>query len=210
MFKRAFAASALALAAASTAHANVLLTESFDNVAGLSGSGWVLFNLSSPIGTTNWFQGDSNIFASQAGAPSAYIAANFNNAAVGGTISNLLLSPVFSTVLPGTVSFFAKADIFAPYSDTITYGISSGTGFVAPTSVTLSGDWTQYTFGFAAGGAGSSARFAISYNGPADTSNYIGIDTVAVTAVPEPAAVLMLACGLAGLGLLRRRAGARG
>lgn len=208
MFKQAIAASALALVATTAttdAQAVALLTEGFDNVAGLSMNGWVLTNQSTPIGSTNWFQGDSTIFVSQAGADSSYIAANYNNAAEGGTLNNLLLSPVFSTAQPGQVSFFARAEIFQPFSDQISYGLNTGGSVATPTTVTLTGGWTQYSLNFAGAGAGSTARFAIGYTGVADTSNYIGIDSVAVTAVPEPAAALLLASGITGLWLLRRR-----
>ena len=68
------------LMAAASVQASPLLVEDFDNVAGLTGFGWTLTNNSSTPGLTGWFQGDQQIFASQAGAPEAYIAANFNNA----------------------------------------------------------------------------------------------------------------------------------
>jgi hypothetical protein len=51
-----------------------------------------------------------------------------------------------------------------------------------------------------------SGRFAFRYAGPADTLNYVGLDTVSVvTAVPEPASWMMLALGLGLLTLLRRQ-----
>ena len=45
-----------------------------------------------PIGSTSWYQGDVSIFTSQAGPADSYIAANFNNAAAGGTIADWLIS----------------------------------------------------------------------------------------------------------------------
>jgi hypothetical protein len=205
MFNRAIVASAIGFASLS-AQAVTLLTESFDNVAGLSASGWSIVNNSSPLGSTDWYQGDSTIFTAQSGSAEAYVAANFNSAAAGGTINDLLITPAFSTAASGTVTFWAKADIQPGFSDQIVYGIYSSGAFVAPTTVTLSGTWTLYTINFAAAGAGSNTRFAIDYTGLADTSNYIGVDTVTVTAVPEPTAALMLAAGLAGLAVARRRA----
>jgi hypothetical protein len=41
----------------------------FDNISTLAGSGWTLVNNSSPAGLTGWFQGNSGVFNSQAGAP---------------------------------------------------------------------------------------------------------------------------------------------
>jgi hypothetical protein len=45
----------------------------------------------------------------------------------------------------------------------------------------------------------------LSYVGAADSSNYIGIDTVTVTAVPEPSTWLLMGLGLAGVAAVRRR-----
>src|ERR1700690_2848835 len=70
------------------------VVENFDDINTLAGSGWVMTNNSSPIGTTGWFQGNTAVFDAQAGPPDAYIAANFNNAAFGGNISNWLMTPV--------------------------------------------------------------------------------------------------------------------
>ena len=52
-------------------------------------------------------------------------------------------------------------------------------------------------------------RFGFEYFGPSDSSNYLGIDTVTVTAVPEPGTYLLMGLGLAALGALRSRKAAR-
>jgi len=45
-------------------------------------TGWASQNLSGPtIGSTGWFQGNTTVFNAYNGAPTSYIAANFNNVA---------------------------------------------------------------------------------------------------------------------------------
>src|SRR4051812_30207468 len=84
----------------------VLVNENFNNIATLSD--WVLFNSSVPAGQS-WFQGNSGVFSSQAGAPDAYIAANYLSAANGsGTIDNWLITPVFSLSGAAQLSFFPR------------------------------------------------------------------------------------------------------
>ena len=209
--RRAAAAVAL-FAAASAAHAQFVINEGFDNVASLTSRGWVVTNASSPLGSTGWFQGDQTIFTSQAGAPQAYIAANFNNAAAGGTLANWLISPTFSTQDAGFVSFHARADILPEFMDQLAWGFSKGGSSFADFTLgaphTIGGAWTQFQINFAAQGAGSTGRFAIVYTGPGDLANYVGVDTFAV-AVPEPETWALMLAGLAGLGVLKRRRATR-
>ena len=64
-------------------------------------------------------------------------------------------------------------------------------------------EWQQITASLDVNGSG---RFAFRYVGPADTLNYVGLDTVSVvTAVPEPGAWAMMALGFGLLGLARRQ-----
>lgn len=212
MLKRVLMASVITIAAAS-AHAQVVLVQ--ENFATGVPAGWVTTNQSTPGGVTGWYQGDVSQFAAQAGAADSYVAANYNNAPQGGTINNWLITSAFSTELSGTVSFWARAAFFDGTSDHIAYGLngsgSSDTGtFSLGSAVTLStSDWTQYTLNFTGTGAATTSRFAINYSGPADLSNYIGIDTLKVTAVPEPSTWLMLSVGMVGLIATRRRLTAR-
>jgi len=212
--KPALLASALALAG--TAHAATVFSEGFDDVFGLADNGWVLTNNSSPanntVDGTGWFQGsaDNGIFDAQAGA--GYAAANYNNAAAGGTIDNWLITPTFSTALAGTVTVWLRGDILDGFTDTARFGFSQGSSdiasFVTGSAVTATGTWTEYSFAYAAGGAGSTARFAIEYTGDADSANFIGVDTLTITAVPEPATWALFALGAAGV-VARRRSSAR-
>ena len=87
-----------------------LLNEPFDDITTLPGSGWVEINNSTTGGTTGWFQGNTGVFASQAGATDSYIAANFNNAGFGGNISNWLLLPVLTLNNGDILSFYTRTE----------------------------------------------------------------------------------------------------
>lgn len=213
MSLRRAAAAVVLFAAATAAHAQFVINEGFNNVATLAGSGWILANASAPLGSTpGWYQGDQTIFTSQAGAPQAYIAANYNNAAPGGTLANWLISPTFSTQDPGRVSFWVRADVLPEFADQLAWGFSKGGSSFADFAIgathTIGADWAQVNINFAAQGVGSTGRFAIVYTGPADMANYVGVDTFAV-AVPEPETWALMLAGLAGLGVLKRRRAVR-
>lgn len=211
-FTRPLLALAASLAVAGAAHAATLVDEGFDDISTLAGNGWVMTNLSTAGGTTGWFQGSSFQFAPVDGGADSFIAANYNNAPAGGMIDNWLISPTFSTATATTVSFWAQGAPDAGYADLFKFGVSTGSSatgdFVTGAAVTATqGAWTQYTFSVAAHGAGSVGRFAIEYTGPADSSDYLGIDrvTVASAPVPEPATNAMFGLGLLGLFAAARR-----
>jgi hypothetical protein len=206
----------LALAISGTmlsAQAGVVLTEGFDDISTLTTSGWVLTNASTPVGSTSLFQGNSDAFTSQAGAANSYIAANFNSTTPGGAVNDWLITPTFSALYGATVTFWLRGAADAGYLDQISFGFSNGsaalTSFVLGSLVTATDTWTQVTATLAAGSG--SARFAINYAGPESLADYIGIDSLTITAneatgdVPEPASLAILAAGLIGMGAARRR-----
>ena len=155
MSLRRAAAAVVLFAAATAAHAQFVINEGFNNVATLAGSGWILANASAPLGTTpGWYQGDQTIFTSQAGAPQAYLAANYNNAAAGGTLANWLISPTFSTQDAGAVSFYVRADVVPGLQRHARLGLQQGRlelRRLRPRADHVIGaDWTQVHVSFAA------------------------------------------------------------
>jgi len=188
-----------------------VLNEGFDNVGALSG--WALVNNSIPVGNA-WFQGNPDIFPAQAGAPDAYAAANFLSAANGsGSVDNWLITPVLDLSGTTVLSFYTRHDGLPGFDDLLEVRFAPGTGTDAADFSTLlktiggtagyPTDWEQVMATVTNTGSG---RFAFRYAGPADTLNYVGLDTVSVvTAVPEPASWMMLALGLGLLTLLRRQ-----
>jgi hypothetical protein len=193
----AAAASTLSLAALGATAARAagvdVLAEGFDNVGALSG--WAQVNNSVPVGTA-WFQGNPDVFPSQAGAPNAYAAASFLSAANGsGNVDNWLITPVLDLSGTTTLSFQTRHDAQPGFDDLREVRFAPGTGTDAADFTalltTVGGsagyptDWQQYMATVTSNGSG---RFAFRYVGPADTLNYVGLDTVSVvTAVPEPA-----------------------
>ena len=200
-----------ALAFASATHAaTTLLTEGFDNdTPTLAGKGWVITNLSSPVGSTTWFEpGEGAQVPVYQG--SSYMAANWLSSGDGGTVDNWLISPTFSTANSGYVTFYLTGANEAGFVDTLKFGFSGGSSttsdFTMGSLVTAPEGWTAYTFAYAAAGAGSVGRFAIEYTGDSATLDYVGVDSLSINAVPEPATWAMFALGAAALVARRRSA----
>ena len=179
------------------------LNEGFDDITTLPGAGWAFQNNSSPLGLTDWFQGNDTVFPAQAGAPTAYIGANFNNTSGVGTISNWGITPEIDLSAIDTLTFYTRTATGSIFPDRLqvrysTNGASTNVGTLAtdvgdftnlaldinPT-LTVGGYpevWTQYTLTSAQINATGTGRIAFRYfvtgGGPTgDNSNYIGIDT---------------------------------
>ncbi len=187
------------------ASAQTLIQEGFDNISTLAGAGWTMSNKSNPVGTSAWFQGNINAMSSQAGAPTSYIAANFNNTAGAGTISNWLVVPN-KNLKNGDVIKFWTATPGNEFPDNLEVRLSTGTTPTMPTDDSSTGSfstllleidpelagtypttWTEYTLtlsGLPAEGtdANIAFRYYVPDGGPSGTySNYIGIDTFSIT-----------------------------
>ena len=210
----ATAACALAVLALPAAQAagTVILNQNFDNVGALGS--WVMTNNSVPAGQS-WFQGNAGIFGAQAGAADAYIGANYLSAAQGsGTIDNWLITPLLTFGGATHLSFYTRSQSVPGFDDMLEVRFSPGAGTATSGFSTLlttiggqsayPGSWQQFCADLALSGSG---RFAFRYLGDAVTSNYIGIDSILVSAMPEPSAWLMLGVGLGVLSLLRRQFG---
>jgi len=228
-----------AIAVVGSLHAGVqgvqaatILSEGFDNVGALAG--WVQTNNSTPPTTTGWFQGNTGIFPAHAGAANSYIAANFLNAADGGTISNWLILPQMTLTNGDTLSFWARTESAAQFPDRLEVrfsanGASTNVGttdasvgdfttlmLVINGPLLLGGfpeNWAHFVLTMSGLGSPTSGRFAFRYNVP-DTSvnaDYIGIDSVVVDSsvntvpVPEPGTLTLLGAALAGLATRGRR-----
>ncbi|MEX2114287.1 MAG: choice-of-anchor J domain-containing protein [Pirellulales bacterium] len=204
------------------------LSEGFDDVSTLPGDGWLQINNSAPLGDTDWFQGNTGIFPAQAGPEDSYIAANFVNAQDGGDISNWLILPELLLDNATQLSFYTRTEIESIFPDRLevrlsTAGASTDVGTTASTVGDFStllltvnptldpfgypSEWTQFTVLLSSLPGPTSGRLAFRYFVP-DTlefGNYIGIDTVAVTPVPEPSCLALATCAMAWLLVSRRR-----
>jgi hypothetical protein len=205
------------------------LSEGFDDITTLAGSGWVLQNNSAPPGSTSWFQGNATVFAAHSGATNSYIGANFNNTTGTNTISNWLIAPTRVWQDGDVVSFYTRTVNSPAFPDRLElrWSGNGSSAFVGTTNVSV-GDfttllltvnpnlttggypntWTQFSTTITGLGGPVSGRMAFRYfvtdGGPSgNNSDYIGIDTVEVVPVPEPATMAGLALGAAAL--IRRR-----
>jgi len=184
---------------------NLLINEGFEDISTLVGNGWVFQNNSNPIGSLDYFQGNSAVFPAYDGNLTDYIAVNFNSTGTSGpnTISNWLISPEIQIKDGDVLSFYTRTTIGSSWPDRLqvrlsTSGASTDVGgdenSVGDFTILLEDInpayivggypdvWTQIEIPIS-GIGNQSGRFALRYfvedGGPVGTnSNYIGIDRV--------------------------------
>ena len=213
---RSLALAATLAAGAASAQAVTLLEEGFEDVASLQTQGWGFVNGSSvPLGP-GFGQGDAAKFAAQAGTPDSFAFSGFAiNDAPDGEIYAALVTPELDLSKDTELTFWTRTVAGSTFPDRLSVGMfaSDGSGGELLTinlSLLKTGypsQWKAYSVALGGLGTGVTGSFYFEYFiGDATVAgNYIGIDTVTVTAVPEPGTWLMLGLGLAGLGALARR-----
>lgn len=84
-------------------------TEDFDDITALPTLGWEELNMSNPVGTTNYFQGNGAVFPAYSGLDSnSYLGTNYNNTAGTGTISNWMMSPTLTFNNGDSIIFYTR------------------------------------------------------------------------------------------------------
>ncbi|RFP11480.1 PEP-CTERM sorting domain-containing protein [Duganella sp. BJB475] len=217
----------LAMALSAGAASANALSENFD---GGVPSGWTVVNNSNPLGDAAWFQGNPMAFNAQQGAPNSYIGAAWTSGKDVSAISNWLILPTSTYHNGDTLSFYTRTVESSPFPDRLEVRFSNvggvNVGGAADSvgsfsSLLLSVNpgqdtgvypdaWTKYSVTLNGLSGATNGAFAFHYSlddgGPNGTrSNLIGIDTVSITAVPEPSTYLMLGAGLGLVGLARKR-----
>ncbi len=211
----------VASVATCSAFASPLLSEGFNDISTLGASGWVMTNNSGAVGSTNWFQGDEAQFHAAAGTSNSYIAANLNNAVYGGSISNWLITPEVAMANGEQLSFSLRllgegaVDTVQVYYSTA--GASSNVGSTATStgdfqllgtySASADTGWTNNALTLSGLSGATTGRYAFRYlvDNTASNGDYIGIDSVNISAVPEPTSALMLLLGLGVVAFSRKK-----
>ncbi len=119
------------------------LAEGFEDITTLPGNGWVMINNSSPVGFTSWYQGIASLFPAHDGPPDSYIAADFENTDLIGTISNWLITPVVTLRNGDTLTFWTRS-IGSSFPDRLEVRMSTaGASTNVGNSATSVGDFTH-------------------------------------------------------------------
>lgn len=199
------------LGAAGTAQAQVALAQNFDNVPALAASGWTFVNASTSPGT-NWAQGNPGIFQAATGGVDAFVGANFlGTTGPTGAVSNWLITPQLQLDATSRVSLQVRV-AGEGFLDTLQVLVSTtGTALtdfspIGSYSASISQGWVPLSFSALLTGttpAYVALRYVVDDVGLA--GNYLGVDELVITAVPEPVSALLFGLGLAGLAGVQAR-----
>ena len=146
------------------------------------------------------------------------------------SISTWLILPTSTYRNGDTLSFYSRTADFSEWPDRLEVRFSDVGGTDVGTTATSVGtfstllisinptlqvggypeDWTRYSATLSGLTGPSTGAFAFRYTVTdgglfGANSNYIGIDTVQVAAVPEPSVYMMMAFGLGMVGYMRKR-----
>lgn len=198
--------------AVTAAEAQVLISQGFSNVPGLAAT-WPQADASTPAAVNGWVQGNAGIFTAQAGADNSFIAINPVTATDFATsVDHFLMTPVISLATPTTLSFYARSTgLDDGFPDRLQVYLSTAGSSAAAASfttllfdsATIGNAWTLENIAIAAQGIGATGRMGWRYFIPdtAVAGDYLGIDTVTITAVPEPSVVASMLMGFGALSL---------
>ncbi|QIE60720.1 T9SS type A sorting domain-containing protein [Rasiella rasia] len=195
----------------------VLLTEDFVDITTLPGAGYDLINVSDAPGATDWLQGNDGVFPAQSGAPTEYIAANFNNTG-GSVINNFMITPPLDLENGDEIIFWSRSTETTPgfdFPDRLEVRIDPTGADTDPANSTDVGSytellleinptlasmgypevWTQFTATVSGLSGTVNTRVAFRYwvtnAGPfGSNSDYIGIDSLVIQeggTTPPPA-----------------------
>lgn len=125
--------------------AQTLLSENFDNVAGLAGSGWVFQNNSNPMGFASWGQGVviANYSAAHSGDSTSYAEATVDAVEDQGTISDWMITPALTLENGDSIVFWTVSLASNSYPDRLQVRISPNGGSNPQLSEFAVGDFTD-------------------------------------------------------------------
>jgi subtilisin-like proprotein convertase family protein len=188
----------------------ILINEGFNTAIPLP-TGWAQQNLSTPVGTTGWFQGNPANFPAFNGSTNSYIGANFNSVSGDNTISNWLFAPAIPIKNGDQLTFYTRTIGTGPgsFPDRLQVRLSTnGASVNAGTTNTSVGDfttllldinptlnqtaypavWTLYTVTISGLTGPTNGRIAFRYfvtnGGSGANSDNIGIDQVTYDGTP--------------------------
>lgn len=100
--------------------------ENFDSIDEINAHGWLVGNMSNPVGTDTWVYGDDSTFQAQSGASTSFVSVNYNSTGDNGTISNWLLTPLLDFRAGSMVSFWTRTVTDAPFADRLQVRVCRG------------------------------------------------------------------------------------